>query len=170
MSESAVAQFSIFGDIQEGAELEAAYIAAKKARAAARKKVSLPRKGAFVRHDLADPFADPGEQVDIFGLESPSRDDGIDWGPYIPWSEDAVFDFTERYLRKAIHNLKDARVSLKQKLGIMDWIFEPFAPDGTVPLPFSFQACCVMCRVDPEDLQAEILYETRREAFRKHFN
>ena len=165
MSELSVAQHSIFGDLEQGESLLAAYEAAKKARRSVKAKVTLPRKGAFIRHDLADPFADPAEQLNMFDYV-PESQDAVDWGPNEPWTLDATFDFVDMYLKRSLKNLFDKRVSLAQKQSIWAWIMEPMAPYQRQPLPFSFQACCLMQNKDPESMQDALIWETRNEKFR----
>jgi hypothetical protein len=54
--------------------------------------------------------------------------------------------------------LRDRRVSPQLKQRLLEWLSVPFRPLSEIKHdPFSFQACCLALRVDPEGMRERVL-------------
>lgn len=76
---------------------------------------------------------------------------------WVEWAEEDWVYLHGALLERSLHDLTVTNAGKSLVGDIVTWICEPIVPYGTVPRPFSFQACSELQGLDPEELQLTVL-------------
>jgi len=77
------------------------------------------------------------------------------------WSDTAIEDLHEGFLRRHLELLGDPRVRFPTACAIWAWLLEPIRDirQYSLPRPLSLHACCLVLGVDPEALRDRLLWK-----------
>ncbi|MFO1432761.1 MAG: hypothetical protein U1F76_22010 [Candidatus Competibacteraceae bacterium] len=77
------------------------------------------------------------------------------------WSDAAIEDLHEGFLRRHLELLSDPRVRLPTACAIWAWLLEPIRDirQYGLPRPLSLHACCLVLGVDPEAFRDRLLWK-----------
>lgn len=83
----------------------------------------------------------------------------VDQTEKFEWTDNDIVLMHAGLLEQSLHQLADNRTGDATRKDVLAWMN---APEEKVPLPFSFQLCCLFDGCDPEDVRERALWIMRR--------
>ena len=69
-----------------------------------------------------------------------------------PWTDEEILYICDRLLEDSLRNLFDGRCSMETVIEIYNWVMNLNDPN-----PFSFNNCCKVSGLDPEEIRETVL-------------
>lgn len=77
------------------------------------------------------------------------------------WREDYLL-LHEKLLSESLAPCLGGNVSMDYLNEIINWVIAALEDDCDLIQPFSFQACCIACEVDPREMQEQVFPQLQR--------
>lgn len=69
-----------------------------------------------------------------------------------PWTDEEILNICDRLLENSLRNMFDGRCSMETVIEIYNWVMNLNDPN-----PFSFNNCCKVSGLDPEEIRETVL-------------